>query len=141
MGYPAATQRRLVRRARPCTRQSDDSAISAERQPPSLCSIESSIRIPICEAMVKERGRAILMLHGLCSSQLEVRLFARALGDAGFTVAVPVLAGYCAAEADPAETLTPPDYRRWIADAAAKVDELAATHSEVTICGISLGAT
>jgi carboxylesterase len=91
--------------------------------------------------MAKERRRAILMLHGLCSSQLEVRLFARALADAGFTVTVPVLAGYCAAEADPADTPTPPDYQRWIADAAANVDELAATHSEVTICGISLGAT
>jgi carboxylesterase len=81
------------------------------------------------------------MLHGLCSSQLEVRLFARALGAAGFTVTTPVLAGYCAAEADPSEPPTPPDYRRWIADAAAEVDQLAITHSEVSLCGISLGAT
>ena len=91
--------------------------------------------------MAKGRGRAILMLHGLCSSQLEVRMFARALGAAGFTVTMPVLAGYCAAEADPSEPPTPPDYRRWIADAAAEVDRLAVTHSEVSICGISLGAT
>lgn len=87
------------------------------------------------------RGRAILVLHGLCSSPLEVRLFARTLGNAGFAVTVPALAGYCAAEADPAAAPAAPDYRRWIADATAEVDRLAATHAELAICGISLGAT
>src|SRR5262249_54650986 len=91
--------------------------------------------------MAKGHGRAILMLHGLCSSQLEVRMFARSLGAAGFTVNVPVLAGYCASEPDGSGPPTPPDYRRWIADAATEVDQLAVTHSEVSICGISLGAT
>ena len=101
----------------------------------------SSVGINSRNNMTKGRGRAILMLHGLCSSQLEVRMFARALGVAGFTVSVPVLAGYCAAEADPTEPPARPDYRRWIADAAAEVDRLGVTHSEVTLCGISLGAT
>ncbi len=87
------------------------------------------------------RSRAILVLHGLCSSPLEVRLFARSLGNAGFAVAVPMLAGYCAADADPASVPTAPAYRRWIADAVAEVDRLAATHAEVAVCGISLGAT
>ncbi len=88
-----------------------------------------------------ERSRAILVLHGLCSSRLEVRLFARTLREAGFAVAIPELPGYSAAEADPSDAPASPDYRRWIADATAQVDHLAATHGEVMICGISLGAT
>ena len=81
------------------------------------------------------------MLHGLCSSRLEVRLFARTLQDAGFSVVVPILAGYGAAEAEAPFAPAEPDFRRWIADATAEFDRLAALHEEVTICGVSLGST
>jgi len=86
-------------------------------------------------------NRAVLLLHGLCSSPLEVRLFARTLRGHGFDVVTPLLAGYSAREADPGGETSPADFARWIVDASAEVDRLATTHTEVTICGVSLGAT
>ncbi len=87
------------------------------------------------------RSRVVLLLHGLCSSPLEVRQFARLLREQGFVVATLTLAGYTAPEADAAGASTPADYRRWIADCVLEVDRLAALHDEVTVCGVSLGAT
>jgi len=87
------------------------------------------------------RDRAVLLLHGLCSSPLEVRLFARTLRGHGYHVVTPVLDGYSAREADPGRSSVPPDFRRWIVDATAEADRLASSHAEVTICGVSLGAT
>jgi carboxylesterase len=89
------------------------------------------------------RRRAVLLLHGLCSSTLEVRQFARLLRDQGFDVVTPTLRGYSAADSDAAavEDSGEPNFRRWIADCIAEVDRLAVTHSEISLCGVSLGAT
>lgn len=83
----------------------------------------------------------MLLLHGLCSSPLEVRLFARTLRGRGFHVETPVLRGYSAKEAEPGGDVVAADFRRWIADAITEVQRLAQAHDEVTICGVSLGAT
>ena len=91
--------------------------------------------------MTPKCNRAVLLLHGLCSSPLEVRLFARTLRSHGFHVVTPILTGYSAREASPDREAAPASFKRWIADAAAEVDHLAATYAEVTICGVSLGAT
>jgi carboxylesterase len=87
------------------------------------------------------RSRAVLLLHGLCSSSLEVRLFARTLRAHGYQVVTPTLRGYTAPEANVQHDDTAPDFRRWIVDACAELDRLAATCDDVTICGVSLGAT
>ena len=86
-------------------------------------------------------GRAVLLLHGLCSSSLEVRLFARTLRDHGFHVFTPTLSGYSATVTGAIRDDSAPDYRRWIADTCMEVDRLAATFEEVALCGVSLGAT
>jgi carboxylesterase len=88
---------------------------------------------------------AVLLLHGLCSSTQEVRIFARTLREHGFHVSAPTLSGYSAA-VNLADTVDEgdnplPNYRRWIADACAELDKLANSHDEVSICGVSLGAT
>ncbi len=86
------------------------------------------------------RGRAVLLLHGLCSSPLEVRLYAKTLRGHGFYVETPTLPGYSAWEADPGREAVA-DFRLWIAGIAAEVDRLALTYAEVNLCGVSLGAT
>lgn len=92
-------------------------------------------------ALPSHRSRVVLLLHGLCSSPLEVRQFARLLRDQGFVVTTLTLSGYTAPEADAAGASAPADYRRWIADCVREVDRLSALHDEVTLCGVSLGAT
>ena len=91
--------------------------------------------------MTPKCNRAVLLLHGLCSSPLEVRLFARTLRNHGFHVVTPILTGYSAWEASPDREAAPASFKRWIADASAEMDRLAATYADVTICGVSLGAT
>ena len=83
----------------------------------------------------------MLLLHGLCSSSLEVRLFARTLREHGFHVVTPTLSGYSALETGAVNDNAAADYRRWIADACAEIDRLAEIFSEVSLCGVSLGAT
>jgi carboxylesterase len=92
-------------------------------------------------AMPSHRSRVVLLLHGLCSSPLEVRQFARLLREQGFVVTTLTLSGYTAPEADAAGASTRADFRRWIADSVREVDRLVALHDEVTLCGVSLGAT
>ena len=97
--------------------------------------------VPASAATAARRSRVVLLLHGLCSSALEVRQFARLLRAQGFVVTTLTLAGYTAPEADAAGAKTPADHRRWIADGVREVDRLAGLHDEVTLCGVSLGAT
>lgn len=86
------------------------------------------------------RGRAALLLHGLCSTAWELHVLARKLRDEGFHVATPALPGYSASDTWPPTCFVDPDFRRWIAQTAAEVDCLARNYSEVTICGVRLGA-
>ncbi|HVN36496.1 MAG TPA: alpha/beta fold hydrolase [Casimicrobiaceae bacterium] len=91
--------------------------------------------------MSSRRHRAVLLLHGLCSTPLELRQFAAALRDAGFHVHTPTLAGYSATASNRESDSDPASYRRWIADCAREVEACAATCDELLVCGVSLGAT
>jgi len=76
---------------------------------------------------------AALLLHGLCSTPLEVRFVARLLHRAGFTVSVPVIEGYSMGTG----------FKRWpgwVAGAAAACDRLA-HHKSISVAGLSAGAT
>ena len=86
-------------------------------------------------------GRAVVLLHGLCSSPLDVRPFARALREHGLHPVTPALAGYGTTGLEPPVLAAACDYRRWIDAVTEEVDRLALTYSEVTVCGESLGAT
>jgi carboxylesterase len=87
-----------------------------------------------------KRGRAVLLLHGLCSTAWELHVLARKLRNSSFHVATPTLSGYTAKDTWPPNCFIDPDFRRWIAEAAAEVDRLAQNFGEVTICGVRLGA-
>jgi carboxylesterase len=87
-----------------------------------------------------KQGRAALLLHGLCSTAWELHVVARALRSSSFHVSTPTLSGDTAEDARPPTCFVDPDFRRWIAEAAAEVDLLAQSYAEVTICGARLGA-
>ncbi|SAK78216.1 alpha/beta hydrolase family protein [Caballeronia catudaia] len=77
---------------------------------------------------------AVLLLHGLSSSPLELRFLARFLADEGFATNTPGLPGYSARSAhQPME--------QWVHAAVAEFDKLAKQYRHVSICGLSMGAT
>ncbi len=77
-------------------------------------------------------GHAVLMLHGLSSSPIELRYLARYLQGEGFTVCAPVIDGYSAGTGQlPME--------QWVENAAREFDALAARYERVSICGLSIG--
>ncbi|SIT41680.1 conserved hypothetical protein [Paraburkholderia piptadeniae] len=77
---------------------------------------------------------AVLLLHGLSSSPLELRFLARFLADEGFAAHTPELRGYSAGTAHlPME--------QWVSAAVAEFDALAAQYRHVSVCGLSMGAT
>ncbi|AMV48900.1 MULTISPECIES: alpha/beta hydrolase [Paraburkholderia] len=78
-------------------------------------------------------SHAVLMLHGLSSSPLELRYLARFLNDEGFTTCVPVLNGYTAGSQEQA-------MEHWLDAATREYDALAARYERVSICGLSIGA-
>lgn len=77
---------------------------------------------------------AVLLLHGLSSSPLELRFIARYLTEEGFVTHTPKLAGYSAGTGH-----TPME--QWISAAVAEFDALCAHYRHVSICGLSMGAT
>ena len=83
---------------------------------------------------------AVILLHGLCSSSLEVLMFARTLRDHGYHVVTPRIPGYTVA-ASPHERRGTASYEGWIEAVMAEVACLEASHDVVHLCGVSLGAT
>jgi carboxylesterase len=77
---------------------------------------------------------AALLLHGLCSTPLEVRFVARLLQRAGFTVSVPVIEGYSMGTGFR-------QWSDWVAGAEAAYDQLSSRHRSVSVAGLSAGAT
>ena len=77
---------------------------------------------------------AVLLLHGLSSSPLEMRYLARFLQGEGFHVSVPVLGGYSAGTVEGR-------MEQWVDAAVRAYDELVANHACVSVCGLSMGAT
>lgn len=80
---------------------------------------------------------AVLALHGLRSTPLEIQPVIKALTARGFTVDAPHFDGYSFSKEDP----DCGQWRHWLAQALARFDELAAHHQQVAVCGLSMGAT
>nr|WKF61344.1 Carboxylesterase [Paraburkholderia busanensis] len=76
---------------------------------------------------------AVLMLHGLSSSPLELRYLARFLNAEGFTASAPLLPGYSAGSEEAAMEV-------WLDAAVREYDALAERYARVSICGLSIGA-
>jgi carboxylesterase len=77
---------------------------------------------------------AVLLVHGLSSSPLEMRFLARALARTGFTTYAPTFDGYSAGSPER-------KMEAWLAAAVGKFDELSQRHKRVSVCGLSIGAT
>lgn len=81
-----------------------------------------------------EGEHAVLLLHGLSSTPLELRYLARTLGREGFAASAPVIPGYSQGSAEA-------PYEDWIRGALAAFDDLSARYARVSVCGLSMGAT
>lgn len=79
---------------------------------------------------------AVLALHGLRSTPLELQPVLKALHGAGFTVDAPHLHGYGFA-ANP----NAGHWRNWLDEALQRFDQLASQYRQVAVCGLSMGAT
>jgi carboxylesterase len=77
---------------------------------------------------------AALILHGLGGSPLEVRLMGKLLQRAGFSVSIPIIAGYSAGTTGTA-------WREWLAQTRQIHDGLRARYKTVSVAGLSAGAT
>jgi carboxylesterase len=77
---------------------------------------------------------AVLLVHGLSSSPLEMRFLARALARSGFTTYAPTFDGYSAGSPER-------KMEEWLAAAVGKFDELSQRYKRVSVCGLSIGAT
>jgi carboxylesterase len=79
---------------------------------------------------------AVLALHGLRSTPLELQPVLKSLHAAGMTVFAPHMPGYGFSN----EPETGP-WQQWLTEALAHFDELASKHRQVAVCGLSMGAT
>lgn len=77
---------------------------------------------------------AILLLHGLSSSPGEMLYLTRHLRAQGYVVCTPVLQGYSAGGDEGR-------MEDWIERAVSEFDALAQRYRQVSICGLSIGAT
>jgi carboxylesterase len=78
----------------------------------------------------------ILLIHGLGGTPVELRLVARTLGHAGYTVSIMQLAGHCGTP----EELRRSTWQEWYASVEAAHDKLL-QHCDVVIAGgLSMGA-
>lgn len=92
-------------------------------------------------ARLVDTGRArtaVLLLHGLCSTPLELMHVQAALRSAGHTVAAPLIPGY-SFDASTFEQHAAP-FMQWLASIALEVERLRADHERVLLVGISAGA-
>ena len=88
---------------------------------------------------IKESHRhAVLLLHGLCGTPVELGSIPKALKRMGYMVSSLELPGYSA------NLLTPdvsPKWEEWCDSVDAEVVRLKEAHETVSICGLSMGAT
>jgi len=79
-------------------------------------------------------GHAVVLLPGLCGSELEMGVIPRLLRQSGFSFALPRVKGYSAHTG-----IT--SYKDWIDEVEQLVHDLMETHSSVSLVGLSMGAT
>ena len=84
--------------------------------------------------------QAVLLLHGLCARPLELLPVAKRLHQAGYTVRVPHISGYGADIGGTPGVGRPGIYENWLAQARRHAQELAATHEQLAVGGLSVGA-
>jgi len=83
---------------------------------------------------LKGGNHAVLMLHGLSGSNLEVARLAQSLHVHGFSVFAPNIEGYCFGS-----PTTP--WQDWIESAKNHLDSMLGRYETVSVLGMSMGAT
>ncbi|MCW5299004.1 alpha/beta fold hydrolase [Herbaspirillum lusitanum] len=86
----------------------------------------------------RQRDHAVILLHGLCGSSLELGTIPKALKKANCTVVEMQIPNYSASLTDPRVT---PNWMDWCAMVESKVVKLKEEHKTVSLCGLSMGAT
>jgi carboxylesterase len=95
----------------------------------------SSARAATPDPLLFEGGsHAVMLIHGLNSTPLEMRFVAKILHKTGFTVLCPSVPGYSMGA--PATTR-----KEWIAALLREYDALAARHATVSVGGLCIGAS
>lgn len=84
------------------------------------------------------RDHAVILLHGLCGSQLEMGSIPKQLKKIGCTVIPLSIDNYSAALTNPRVS---PDWEDWCAVVESRVARLKEEFKTVSICGLSMGAT
>ncbi|HEV8469634.1 MAG TPA: alpha/beta fold hydrolase [Candidatus Limnocylindria bacterium] len=87
--------------------------------------------------MSGDRDIAVLLLHGLTGTPVEVSSVGDALTAEGYTVSAPLLPGRGTCPAD----MDGLSWEDWMSYALVAYDELARDHREVVVGGLSAGAT
>lgn len=80
--------------------------------------------------------KGVLLIHGLTGTPNEMRITAKGLHKAGFTVYAVKLAGHCGTEAD----LIPTKWQNWYQSVQQGADLLAQKVDHVFVAGLSMGA-
>jgi len=85
---------------------------------------------------------AVLALHGLLGNPLEMQYLGRRLQHAGYTVHIPLIAGYgYAARAEQsASAYRTADFQHWYAEVVRHFELLQASHASVSVTGLCIGA-
>lgn len=86
----------------------------------------------------QQKDHAVIILHGLCGSTLELGTIPKALKRANCTVVEMQIPHYSAALVQPGVS---PNWMEWCAEVESKVVQLKEEHKTVSICGLSMGAT
>ncbi|MBG7619985.1 alpha/beta fold hydrolase [Herbaspirillum sp. AP02] len=84
------------------------------------------------------KDHAVILLHGLCGSQLEMGSIPKQLKKAGCTVIALNIDNYSAALTNPRVS---PDWESWCAVVESRVARLKEEFRTVSLCGLSMGAT
>lgn len=79
---------------------------------------------------------AVLLIHGLTGTPAELKLVAKGLARAGYSVYGVQLAGHCGSEAD----LTATGWKDWLASTLEAFDRIRQEHETVFVGGLSMGA-
>src|SRR3569833_2699055 len=77
---------------------------------------------------------AVLLLHGLCATPIEVERLGKHLHAGGLSVFAPEIRGY-------SYGMPAGDHENWLAQTCDNVQRLRLCHKTISMMGISMGAT
>ena len=103
---------------------------------PGGCGGALSERLPDVSYDMGEGRHAVLLIHGLTGTPVEMRYVAKGLAAAGYHVHAVQLAGHCGTEGDLLRT----NWQDWTASVEAAFDRLSQSHDKVAVGGLSMGA-